>query len=52
MPLELSHGFSSQDSDGKGENAISTMKKPIYIVMRVYQPKGTVEFPSIKLDRK
>ncbi len=33
--------------DGKGENAIPTMKKPDYAVMRVYQPKGTVDFPPI-----
>ena len=37
--------------DGKGENAIPTMKKPIYIVMRVYQPKGTVNFPPIDATR-
>lgn len=35
--------------DGQGENAIPTMKKPVYAVMRVYQPKGTIEFPPIKL---
>jgi hypothetical protein len=36
--------------DGKGENAIPTMKKPIYAIMRVYQPQGTVKFPAIKLE--
>lgn len=33
--------------DGKGANAIPTMKKPFYAIMRVYQPKGTIDFPPI-----
>ena len=32
---------------GKGTNAIPTAGKPIYAVMRVYQPNGMVEFPPI-----
>jgi hypothetical protein len=34
--------------DGTGENAIPTMRKPIYAIMRAYQPLGTVEFPPIQ----
>ncbi|UCF38873.1 MAG: DUF1214 domain-containing protein [Acidobacteriota bacterium] len=37
--------------DGKGENAIPTMKKPVYAVMRVYQPMGTIDFPPISVAR-
>ena len=38
--------------DGKGENAIPTMKNDIYAVMRVYQPQGIVEFPPVEEDNK
>ncbi len=34
---------------GTGENAIPTMKKRVYAVMRVYQPEGTVDFPPIRV---
>ena len=37
--------------DGKGANAIPTMKKPFYAIMRVYQPKGTIDFPPINAAR-
>ena len=37
--------------DGKGENAIPTMKKPVYAIMRVYQPKGTIVFPPLNAVR-
>ncbi|MCH2174776.1 MAG: DUF1214 domain-containing protein [Lentisphaeria bacterium] len=33
---------------GEGENAIPTMNKSIYAIMRVYQPNGVIKFPSIK----
>jgi hypothetical protein len=36
--------------DGTGKNAIPTMKRPIYAVMRVYQPQGIVSFPAIKRE--
>lgn len=39
------------DPDGTGENAIPTMGKPIYAIMRAYQPCGTVAFPPIHADR-
>ena len=35
---------------GEGENAIPTTGKPIYAVMRVYQPRGIVNFPEIKVQ--
>jgi len=38
--------------DGKGENAIPTMKKPVYVIMRVYQPQGTIDFPPITAVRQ
>jgi hypothetical protein len=34
--------------DGAGANAIPTMGKPIYAIMRAYQPIGVVEFPPIE----
>ncbi len=37
--------------EGKGENAIPTMKKPVYAIMRVYQPKGTIVFPPLNTVR-
>ena len=37
--------------EGKGENAIPTMRKPVYAIMRVYQPKGTIDFPPISAAR-
>jgi hypothetical protein len=37
--------------EGTGENAIPTMGKPIYVIMRAYQPIGAVEFPELHTDR-
>lgn len=34
--------------DGTGVNAIPTMGKPIYAIMRAYQPQGVVAFPTIR----
>lgn len=36
--------------DGVGENAIPTVGKTIYAVMRVYQPVGTVDFPTLEIE--
>jgi hypothetical protein len=36
--------------DGTGDNALPTMGKPIYAIMRVYQPNGTITFPPIALE--
>jgi hypothetical protein len=33
--------------DGSGENAIPTMRRPVYAILRVYEPAGTVAFPPI-----
>jgi hypothetical protein len=37
--------------EGTGETAIPTMGKPIYVIMRAYQPIGAVEFPELHTDR-
>jgi hypothetical protein len=37
--------------DGKGENAIPTMKKSVYAIIRVYEPKGTIVFPPLNAVR-
>ena len=37
--------------EGSGKNAIPTMKQSVYAVTRVYQPKGTVDFPPIQVVR-
>jgi hypothetical protein len=33
--------------DGSGENAIPTMRRSVYAILRVYEPAGTVVFPPI-----
>jgi len=34
--------------NGEGENALPTMSKPVYAIMRVYQPDGIIDFPPIE----
>lgn len=36
--------------DGDGENAIPTMGRTVYAIMRVYQPAGMVAFPTLDPD--
>lgn len=34
--------------DGVGDNSLPTMGKPIYAIMRAYQPRGIVSFPHLE----